>query len=406
MTAPNADSAAGALVDGGMAGSKLAPPPARPSESPIQTKTKNQNIHVSPAVLDAARKDGEQLLRDLRTSLNGLTQAEADERARATGPNEIAQERKKGWPIRVLKIIRNPLVVLLSTLSAISLLTGDARAGSVMVGMVALSVGLRFWQEARADSAAEKLKAMIHVTATVVRDGVTREIPLRDLVPGDIIKLAAGDMIPGDVRLLSSKDVFVSQGSLTGESLPVEKFHDLETHDPEVKQEISPTELTNTCFMGTSVESGTATAVVVTTGVQTYLGSMAHSITGERAPTSFDRGLNRFTWLMMKFMVVMVPLVFFINGFTKHDWKGAFFFALAVAVGLTPEMLPMIVSVCLSNGALAMSRKKVIVKRLNSIQNFGAMDVLCTDKTGTLTEDRVVLMRHCNVAGRETDDVL
>jgi len=158
--------------------------------------------------------------------------------------------------------------------------------------------------------------------------------------------------------------------------------------------------------MGTSVESGTATAVVVTTGLQTYLGSMAHAITEERPQTSFDQGLNRFTWLMMKFMVVMVPLVFFINGFTKHDWKGAFFFALAVAVGLTPEMLPMIVSVCLSKGALAMSRKKVIVKRLNSIQNFGAMDVLCTDKTGTLTEDRVVLMRHCNVAGRETDDVL
>ena len=208
-------------------------------------------------------------------------------------------------------------------------------------------------------------------------------------------------MIPGDVRLLSSKDLFVSQGSLTGESLPVEKFH-----DPETKEESSPTELKNTCFMGTSVESGTATAVVVTTGVQTYLGSMARSITGERPQTSFDQGLNRFTWLMMQFMAVMVPLVFLINGFTKHDWKGAFFFALAVAVGLTPEMLPMIVSVCLSNGALAMSRKKVIVKRLNSIQNFGAMDVLCTDKTGTLTEDRVVLMRHCNVAGRETDDVL
>ena len=158
--------------------------------------------------------------------------------------------------------------------------------------------------------------------------------------------------------------------------------------------------------MGTSVESGTATAVVVATGAKTYLGSMARSITGERVQTSFDQGLNRFTWLMMKFMAVMVPLVFFINGFTKHDWKGAFFFAMAVAVGLTPEMLPMIVSVCLSNGAMAMSRKKVIVKRLNSIQNFGAMDVLCTDKTGTLTDDRVVLMRHCNVAGRETNDVL
>ena len=385
----------------GAAGSKVAAPLAHPDKPPISTKTKNQNIHVSPAVLDAARKDGEALLRDLRTSAAGLTQAESEERARTTGPNVVAQEKKQGWPIRVLKIIRNPLVILLSTLSAISFLTGDARAGSVMAGMVALSVGLRFWQEARADAAAEKLKAMIHVTATVVRDGAAREIPLRDLVPGDMIKLAAGDMIPGDVRLLTSKDLFVSQGSLTGESLPVEKIH-----DPEIKEESSPTELMNTCFMGTSVESGTATAVVVTTGLQTYLGSMAHSITEERPQTSFDQGLNRFTWLMMKFMVVMVPLVFFINGFTKHDWKGAFFFALAVAVGLTPEMLPMIVSVCLSKGALSMSRKKVIVKRLNSIQNFGAMDVLCTDKTGTLTEDRVVLMRHCNVAGRETDDVL
>ena len=389
------------MDDAGTAGSKLAALPARSHEPPIPGKTKNLNIHVSPEVLDAARKDGDELVSELRTSLAGLTQAEAEQRERTAGPNEVAQERKQGWPVRVLKIIRNPLVILLTTLSAVSFLTGDARAGSVMAAMVALSVGLRFWQEARADAAAEKLKAMIHVTATVVRDGAAREIPLRDLVPGDIVRLAAGDMIPGDVRLLSSKDLFVSQGSLTGESLPVEKFHDIET-----KEASSPTELKNICFMGTSVESGTATAVVVTTGVHTYFGSMAHSITGDRAQTSFDQGLNRFTWLMMQFMAVMVPLVFLINGLTKHDWKGAFFFALAVAVGLTPEMLPMIVSVCLSNGALAMSRKKVIVKRLNSIQNFGGMDVLCTDKTGTLTEDRVVLMRHCNVAGRESDDVL
>jgi Mg2+-importing ATPase len=402
MTKPDSDSTAAAVVDDARtAGPKFATSPAHPDKPPVPTKMKNQNIRVSPAVLDAARKNNEELLPDLRTSLGGLTEAEAEERERTTGPNEVAQEKKQGWPVRVLKIIRNPLVILLTTLSAVSFLTGDARAGFVMAIMVALSVGLRFWQEARADAAAQKLKAMIHVTATVVRDGAAREIPLRDLVPGDIVKLAAGDMIPGDVRLLSSKDVFVSQGSLTGESLPVEKFC-----DPETKEESSPTELKNICFMGTSVESGTATAVVVTTGAQTYLGSMAHSITGERPQTSFDQGLNRFTWLMLQFMAVMVPLVFLINGFTKHDWKGAFFFALAVAVGLTPEMLPMIVSVCLSNGALAMSRKKVIVKRINSIQNFGGMDVLCTDKTGTLTEDRVVLMRHCNVAGRESDDVL
>ena len=399
MTTPNAENTAAAV--GGEPASKSASPPDRPVAAPVSSKNGHENIHVSPAVVEAARKDGEALLRNLHSSLNGLTQAEAAEKARTAGANEIAQTRRQGWFVRVLKIVRNPLVVLLTALAALSFLTGDIRAGSVMAGMVALSASLRFWQEARADSAAERLKAMIHVTATVVRDGTAREIALRELVPGDIVRLSAGDMIPGDVRLLSSKDLFVSQGSLTGESLPAEKGH-----DPESSEDSSPTELKNICFMGTSVESGTATAVVVTTGAQTYLGSMARSITGERVPTSFDQGLSRFTWLMMKFMAVMVPMVFIINGFTKHDWRGAFFFAMAVAVGLTPEMLPMIVSVGLSNGALALSRKKVIVKRLNSIQNFGAMDVLCTDKTGTLTEDRVVLMRHCNVAGRETDDVL
>jgi P-type Mg2+ transporter len=402
MTTADGESAKAALANGGgTPGSKGATPAAQSAEQPIPAKAKKQNIRVSPAVVDAASKSDEQVLVDLRTSAGGLAEADAEERARTTGPNEIAQERKQGWLLRLLKTTRNPLVILLTALSIVSFLTGDARGGTVMAIMVALSVVLRFWQEVRADAAAQKLKAMIHVTATVVRDGEAREIALRDLVPGDVVRLAAGDMIPGDVRLLASKDLFVSQGTLTGESLPVEKFH-----DPETKGECSPTELRNICFMGTSVESGTATAVVVTTGAQTYFGSMAHSITGERIQTSFDEGLNRFTWLMLKFMAVMVPLVLLINGFTKGDWRAAFFFALAVAVGLTPEMLPMIVSVCLSSGALAMSRKKVIVKRLNSIQNFGGMDVLCTDKTGTLTEDRVVLMRHCDVAGHESDEIL
>jgi len=402
MTTPDTHDVVEPLaIAGGTGVVSLTGIPARRDEPPIHTKAKDENIRVSPAVLDAAGKDGEELLRSLRTSSSGLTQAEADERARTTGPNEVAQERRQGWAGRLLKIIRNPLVVLLAILSSISFATGDARAGIVMACMVVLSVALRFLQEARAGAAAAKLKAMIHVTATVVRDGDAREMPLRDLVPGDIIKLSAGDMIPGDVRVISSKDLFVNQGSLTGESLPVEKFH-----DPEIKVVSAPIELTNICFMGTSVQSGTATAVIVVTGVHTYLGSMAGSITEEATPTSFDQGLSRFTWLMIRLMAVMVPLVFLINGFTKHDWKAAFFFAMAVAVGLTPEMLPMIVSVCLSKGALAMSRKKVIVKHLNAIQNFGGMDVLCTDKTGTLTEDRVVLQRHCNVAGRETDEVL
>jgi len=364
-------------------------------------KTKSQTIHVAQALLDAASKEGDALLLSLKTTATGLTQTVAEERARTVGLNEVAEEKAKGWPMRLLKILRNPLVILLAALSAISYATGDARAGTVMACMVLLSVALRFVQEARADAAAAKLKAMIHVTATVLRDGEAKEMPLRDLVPGDVVKLSAGDMIPGDLRVIAAKDLFVSQGSLTGESLPVEKFQEAQT-----KAVSSPTELNNVCFMGTSVESGTATAVVVTTGAKTYLGSMAKSLAQEPVPTSFDQGLTRFTWLMIRFMAVMVPLVFLINGFTKHDWKSAFFFAMAVAVGLTPEMLPMIVSVCLSKGALAMSRRKVIVKRLNAIQNFGGMDVLCTDKTGTLTEDRVVLQRHCDVSGRETEDVL
>lgn len=385
---------------------ELDPPSANgsaggPYAAPLAPKSKSHTIRISPAVLDAARQDGEQLLQSLRTSATGLTQAEAERRARVSGPNQVAQEKQLGWPQRLLLILRNPLVILLALLSSISFSTGDSRAGTVMAAMVVLSVTLRFVQEARADSAAAKLKAMIHVTATVVRDGLASAIPLRDLVAGDIVMLSAGDMIPGDVRVLSAKDLFLSQGSITGESLPVEKFH-----VSEIDPVPSPAELKNICFMGTSVQSGVATAVIVVTGDQTYLGSMASALTADEPPTSFDQGLDRFTWLMIKLMAVMVPLVFLLNGFTKHDWKGAFFFAMAVAVGLTPEMLPMIVSVCLSQGALALGRKKVIVKRLNAIQNFGGMDVLCTDKTGTLTEDRVVLMRHCNLAGRETDAVL
>ncbi|MGP0073210.1 MAG: magnesium-translocating P-type ATPase [Bryobacteraceae bacterium] len=390
-----------ALVNADGTLSSHPPVPPEPPHGPTIHATKHENIRVSPAVIDAARKDGDELLQSLRTTPTGLTQAEAEERALTVGPNEVGQERRQGWFIRLLKVLRNPLVILLGALSAVSFATGDARAGTVMAAMVVLGATLRFVQEARADAAAAKLKAMIHVTATVLRDGVAKEMPLRDLVPGDVIKLSAGDMIPGDTRVLASKDLFVSQGSLTGESFPVEKFH-----DPQTKDASSPTELNNICFMGTSVESGTATAVVVTTGVNTYLGGMAHSIAEEAPPTSFDLGLSRFTWLMIRLMAVMVPLVFLINGFTKHDWTSAFFFALAVAVGLTPEMLPMIVSVCLSKGALAMSRKKVIVKRLNAIQNFGGMDVLCTDKTGTLTEDRVVLQRHCDVSGEESEEVL
>ena len=292
-------------------------------------------------------------------------------------------------------------MILLTVLATISYATGDLRAGTVMLLMVVLGLSLRFIQETKADNAAAKLKAMIKVTATVIRDGQEKEIPLKRLVPGDVVKLSAGDMVPGDVRLLSAKDLFIIQATLTGESMPVEK-NDV----PDPRPNVSSIEHTNICFLGTSVESGSAIGVIVATGPQTYFGKMARSLAGQVADTAFDKGVKKFTWLMIRFLLVMVPLVFLINGLTKHDWHEAFFFSMAVAVGLTPEMLPMIVSVCLSKGALAMSRKKVIVKRLNSIQNFGAMNVLCTDKTGTLTIDHVILEIYCDVFKNENEEVL
>jgi Mg2+-importing ATPase len=356
---------------------------------------------IAARLIEAAASDSEMLFSAHATSASGLSQEEAEQRLEKHGQNAVAQEEGHSWRDLLLMAVLNPLVILLSLLAILSAATGDLRAAIVMLLMVLLGVALRFVQEARADTAAAKLKAMIRVTATVVRDGKAREIALSELVPGDIVRLAAGDMIPADVRLLSCKDLFIIQASLTGESMPVEKFD-----AREATAAGSPLELKNICFLGTSVESGTATAVVVGTGSNTYLGSIAKAISGQRVQTSFDKGVSRFTWLMIRFMIVMVPLVFLISGFTRHNWHEAFFFALAVAVGMTPEMLPMIVTVCLSKGAIAMAKKKVIVKRLNSIQNLGAMDVLCTDKTGTLTMDRVVLEKHCDVQLDEDDDVL
>ncbi len=359
------------------------------------------NSHGSDLVSAAAIKEITDVLQAHGTSLNGLTEAEAEARLAQYGPNEVGQEKKHEWLHRLWTAVRNPLVILLTVLATISYATGDLRAGTVMLLMVVLGVTLRFVQETKADTAAAKLKAMIKVTATVVRDGVAKEIPLQQLVPGDIVKLSAGDMIPGDVRLIAAKDLFIIQATLTGESLPVEKSdaRDLRTN-------VSPIEHTNLCFLGTSVESGAATAVILATGTQTYFGKMASSLAGQQVETAFDKGVKKYVWLMLSFMLVMVPMVFLINGLFKHNWKDAFFFAMAVAVGLTPEMLPMIVSVCLSKGALAMSRKKVIVKKLNSIQNFGAMDVLCTDKTGTLTIDHVILELHVDVFKNESEAVL
>src|SRR5499427_710649 len=364
------------------------------------TQPKN-GIQTLPLLAEVSIKPIADVFQILGTTTTGLTEAEAAERIEKYGPNEVASEEKHGWWHRLYTASRNPLVILLTVLAVLSFATGDFRAGTVMLLMVVLGLSLRFVQETKADKAAAKLKAMISVTATVIRDGQPREIPLRQLVPGDIVKLACGDMTPGDVRLISAKDLFVIQATLTGESLPVEK-----TDAPDTREKVSTIERNNLCFLGTSVETGSATAVIVATGLQTYFGKVARSLAGQQIETAFDRGVKKFTWLMIRFMLIMVPLVFVINGLTKHDWHEAFFFSLAVAVGLTPEMLPMIVSVCLSKGALAMSRKKVIVKRLNSIQNFGGMDVLCTDKTGTLTIDRVILEIYCDVFKNENEEVL
>jgi Mg2+-importing ATPase len=355
----------------------------------------------STRLLECARQGASEVLAELGVSPDGLNKEEAQARLEQYGPNEVAKEKKQTWLMRLWGNVKNPLVILLVVLGSISYLTGDLRATLMIFIMVLLGIVLRYFQEARADSAAEKLEAMVSTTVTVIRSSKRQEVPLQELVPGDVVALSAGDMVPADVRLVSAKDLFLNQAALTGESLPVEKIP--------IAVEVAtsnPLELPNLCFLGSNVESGTGTAVVINTGGGTYFGSLASSITGRRQLTSFDKGVTSFTWLMISFMLVMVPLVFLFNGISKGNWLEAFLFALAVAVGLTPEMLPMIVTVNLSKGAIQMSRKKVIVKRLNAIQNFGAMDVLCTDKTGTITEGRIVLEKHLDVRGRESERVL
>ena len=367
----------------------------------LGASTHNAGIRVSHLLIESAQANPQTLFEKLQTSPAGLSSEEAEERLKLYGANVIAREKRMTFFVRLWENLKNPLVILLTLLGLVSFLTGDLRATIVILVMVLLGIVLRFVQEARADSAAEKLRAMVSTTATVLRDGVKREVPLKEIVPGDIIYLSAGDMVPADVRVLSAKDLFLNQAALTGEALPVEKSPSSVNLDGK-----NPLELPCLCFQGSNVESGTGTAVVVTTGSNTYFGSLAASITGQRQLTSFDKGVNRFTWLMISFMLVMVPLVFLFNGLSKHNWLEAFMFALAVAVGLTPEMLPMIVTVNLSKGAISMSKKKVIVKRLNAIQNFGAMDVLCTDKTGTITQGRIVLEKHLDVSGHENDEIL
>ena len=360
---------------------------------------------VTQRLIDAAAAEPDELLKRLGTTSEGLTIEGAAQRLTVLGPNLVAHECRQSSVEELIGRAKNPLNFLLLSLAAVSYFLGDERAAAVIAVMVLLSVSLAFAQEHRSNHAAERLRAMVRTTATVVRrtgaGGQALEVAIEELVPGDVVRLSAGDLIPADLRVLAAKDLFLNQAALTGEAMPVEK-----SMTAVCGQRHSPTDLPNICFMGSNVLSGAGTAVVVQTGAGTYFGELAGMLVRARAPTSFDKGVTRFTWLMIRFMAVMVPSVFIINGVTKGDWLEALMFALAVAVGLTPEMLPMIVTVNLAKGAIALSRQRVIVKRLNSIQNFGAMDVLCTDKTGTLTQDKIILMHHVDLHGQESNCVL
>ena len=365
----------------------------------------------------AAANPVQEVLKSLHTTLRGLDEENISVNRTKYGTNKVTREKQKSLAKRLAEAFINPFTAILFFLAVVSIMTDmvlpyfsllgstpedfDPLTVVIILTMVIISGTLRFVQESRSGNAAEKLLSMITTTCTVTRRGREKdEIPMDDLVVGDIVHLSAGDMIPADVRILEAKDLFISQASLTGESEPVEK-----TANVSVQKE-SVTEYTNIAFMGSNVISGSAAAVVICTGDNTLFGSMASAIAGEAVETSFTKGVNAVSCVLIRFMMVMVPLVFLINGITKGDWLNAFLFGISVAVGLTPEMLPMIVTTCLAKGAVSMSKKQTIVKNLNSIQNFGAIDILCTDKTGTLTQDKVVLEYHLNVNGEDDTRVL
>ncbi len=379
----------------------------------MNTTTTSRGAPV--AIAEFARLPAGAVLEQLGVTRLGLSETAAQERTEQFGENKVAHEAPPTWYFQLGHAFWNPFIGVLIALGVLSYLTGDIRAVIVIGVMVTISALLRFVQEFRSNQAALALQAIVRTKATVERVNdatdeepaplpTKRELPIEAIVPGDIVHVSAGDMIPADVRFLSSKDLFISQSALTGEAIPVEKSEAV----PEMNGIVSASlpDLRNIGFMGTSVVSGTAAAVVLATGDHTYFGSMAKGLVGQRPETSFDIGVNKVSWLLIKFMAVMVPIVFLINGLSKHNWLDAFMFGLAVAVGLTPEMLPMIVTANLAKGAVTMARRKTIVKRLNAIQNFGAMDVLCTDKTGTLTQDKIVLEKHINVIGEEDEEVL
>ena len=385
----------------------------------MKTNLKMTNVRANEAaVRAAAMRDrlyaaseytAEELLGLYNVPAGGLTDALAERSRDEYGANILTNGKKDSTAKRLEEVFSSPFTLVLLALAVISVFTDIvfASAGErsyatvgIISAMVIVSGTLRYVQETRSCNVAEKLTGMLHTTACAERGGVKREIPIEEIVVGDTIHLSAGDMIPADLRILAAKDLFISQSALTGESEPVEKT----ACSGGARDTLTDTE--NLAFMGSNVVSGSATAVAVAVGNGTMLGNMAGSLNGEAPKTAFEKGVNSVSWVLIRFMLIMVPVVLFINGFTKGDWVQALLFAISVAVGLTPEMLPMIVTACLAKGAVVMSREKVIIKNLNSIQNLGSMDILCTDKTGTLTQDRVVLEYHLNVDGAEDERVL
>ncbi|WP_336702695.1 magnesium-translocating P-type ATPase [Chryseobacterium indologenes] len=377
-------------------------------------KSSNKNLNSAALVKlkEAAAENEKMVYALLETSEEGLSENTVKDRLKMYGKNEIATQKAPSWVKQFAHSFFNPFNYILACIAIISLFIDailvpagekDFSTSIIISLMLLFSTVLRFIQEFRSNKAAEALKKMVKTSCLTKRKfNESEEIEITEIVPGDIVMLSAGDMVPADCRILKSKDLFISESILTGEALPVEKnaFPIKDTKDR------NPLSLLNICFMGTNVVSGSATVVVANTGIFTYLGSISRSLISKRPETAFDIGVNKVSYLLIRFMLIMTPVIFLINGLVKGDWMQALLFAIAVAVGLTPEMLPMIVTANLAKGAVNMSKKKVIVKRLNAIQNIGAMDILCTDKTGTLTLDKIVLETHLNVRGIEDDEVL
>lgn len=379
-----------------------------------QATKSNQNNSDKTKLMHLGQIEVEELFKKIDTSENGLNETEVNKRLKIYGENEVAHTKPIQWWIQLINAFSNPFILILILLGLASFFTdiylqeADQQEWTkiiILTLMVFVSGFLRFWQEYKSQKASEKLRALVQNKTSVERidkngNSIKKEVPVSQIVPGDIVYLSAGDMIPADMRIIFSDDCFVNQSTLTGESEPVEKFSQLKSN---VK---SALELETLCFMGTNVISGTAKGVVLATGDRTYFSTLAKVITSQREMSSFDKGVNQVSWLLIRFMLVMVPIVFLINILTKGDWHQAFFFSLAIAVGLTPEMLPLVVTANLAKGANKMAEQRVIVKKLEAIQNFGAMDVLCTDKTGTITENRVVLIRHIDIKGEESERVM